>query len=134
MAKKSTGTNTPATASKIFGDVQGEQFGGTSNYAKFEPGEVVHGFIHVDVEKDVELAKGNKPIDLHRAIDPRSGEKTRMPAPAIFNLNAKEANLKAGDEYSVARLPDTIKKNGSKAQGQGKAMANYALMVTKRAK
>jgi len=125
MAKKSTGEKKVS----LFGDVKGEKFGGGNNYLKLEPGEVVHGFVHIRVEPKVDLGGGNDPVDLHVALDPRTGEEIRMPASAVFRKNAELAKLNAGDVYSVARGPDAVKKKG---KGKGKEMSVFEILVTKR--
>lgn len=132
MAKKSTN---PAVESTVAGNnpfagMEGEQFGGQNNYLQMEVGTRVDGFKHVKIEKDVILEKGNRPVDLHIAIHPDTGLEIRMPAAAVFRINMEKADLKAGDEYSVARLSDAIKKS---PPNKGKKMDVYALLVTKRA-
>ncbi len=125
MAKKLTGPK----VSNPFGDVKGEKFGGGNNYLQLQPGEVVHGFSHIRVEEKVDLGGGNDPVDLHVAIDPRTGEEIRMPAAAIFRTNAGKAKLNAGDVYSVAYTGKVPKKKG---KGKGKDMDVWEILVTKR--
>lgn len=129
MAKKSTNPN--QKLANPFGKEKGEQFGGKSNYLQMMPGEVVSGFVHIRIDPKVELDKANDPVDLHVALDPRTGEEIRMPASAVFRKNIDTAKLKAGDVYSVARLEDAIKKGG---KGKNKPMAVYSILVTKRLK
>lgn len=113
-------------------ELGGEQFGGKAGYLQLQVGEVAGPLVHVKIEKGVKLTEESKPLDLH--VAERDGEEIRMPASAIFRRNAEEADLKAGDEYHVARLENAIKTTGSKAQGKGKEMEVYAITVTKRAK
>ncbi len=127
MAKKSTSKNAPIK--NPFGDIKGEKFGGGSNHLKIEPGEVIHGFVHIRIDPKVQLDKTSEPIDLHVAIDPRTKEEIRMPASAVFRKNIELAKLNAGDVYSVARDNDTPKKAG---KGKGNMMSVYQLLVTKR--
>lgn len=127
MAKKST-DNDQKKASP-FGDIKGEKFGGGNNYLQLKPGEVVHGLIHIKVEDKVDLGGGNDPVDLHVALDPRTGEEIRMPAAAIFRKNAEKAKLNSGDVYSVAFTGIADKKKG---KGKGKPMDVWEILVTKR--
>lgn len=129
MAKVSTNS----TSQKVnpFGDLKGEKFGGGSNYLQLQENEIVNGLVHVKVEKNVELDKSNAPVDLHVAIHPDSGEEIRMPASAVFRINAEKAGLKTGDVYSVARLADTLKKSG---KGKNRPMQVYSILVTGRKK
>lgn len=128
--KMKTSTNkNKKSAANPFGDVKGEQFGGQANYLQMNEGEVIHGFAFVKIEKNVELAKGNKPVDIAVAVHPETKEEMRMPAAAVFTKNIEAAKLKAGSVFSVARLKDSIKKSNP---GKGKPMAVYSLLVTKR--
>jgi len=122
-------TNPKANKGGIFGDVQGEKFGGSANYLQMQENEVIHGMVHIRVDPKVELDKANDPVDLHVAMHPETGEEIRMPASAVFRINAEKAKLKAGDVYSIARLPSVKKKNG---KGKGKPMDVYSILVTKR--
>ena len=125
MAKKSTGEKKVS----LFGDVKGEKFGGGNNYLQLAEGEVVHGLTHIRIDPKVDLGGGNDPVDLHVALDPRTGEEIRMPASAVFRKNAETAKLNPGDVYSVARAKDAIKKKG---KGKGKEMQVWEILVTKR--
>lgn len=127
--KKSTNPNAPKVGANPFAGLDGEQFGGQSNYLQLKEGERLDGFVHVKIEKDVVLEKGNKPIDIPVATHPETDEDIRMPAAAIFRSNYEKANMKPGDVFSIARLTDAIKKS---APNRGKQMEVYALLVTKR--
>lgn len=128
MAKKSTGTKV-IPAGNPFAGLSGEQFGGQSNYLQMKPGEMLAGFIHVKIEKDVKLTNTSDAIDIPVAIHPETKEEIRMPASKVFRINVEKAGIKAGDEYAVARLPDTTKKTG---KGKGNRMDVYSILVTKR--
>jgi hypothetical protein len=133
MAKKFTDKNRePSKAlpgANPFGDTKGEKFGGGATYLQMEENTVQHGFVYTKLEKDVELSKGVKPTDISSAIHPEIHEEIRLPASAVFQKLVEQAKLSAGDVFSIARLPDAIKKTNP---GKGKAMSVYSILVTKR--
>lgn len=134
QAQATTGTSNALNRLKELAGENAEQFGGGSNYLQMEVDSVRGPFIHVRIDRDVKLTEDSKkPVDLHVATD-ENGEEIRMPAAAIFRGNAEDAELKTGDSYYVARLPDTTKKTGSKLEGKGNTMEVYVISVTKRAK
>jgi len=111
--------------------ISGEIYGGESNYLKLDVGQAGGPFAFVRIDKDVKLTEDSKPINIPVALT-IDGKEIRMPASAIFRSNFEEAEANVDEVFFVMRLPDAIKKTGSKAQGMGKPMEVYAIKFPNR--
>lgn len=113
--------------------ISGETYGGGSNYLKLEVGQADGPFAFLRTDEDVKLSEDSKPIDIPVALNVE-GKEIRMPAAQIFRSNFEEAEVNPGEVFFVLRMPDTVKKTGSKAQGAGKPMEVYSIKFPNRSR
>jgi hypothetical protein len=107
-------------------DIAGETYGGSSNYLKLEVGQADGPFAFVRIDEGIRLTEESQPIDIPVAVR-GDGKEIRMPASAVFRKNFEEAEVEEGEVFFVMRMPDAIKKTGTKAQGKGITMEVYSI-------
>lgn len=104
----------------------GEVFGGTG-YLQLQVGQAAGPFTYVKAKTE-SVNEEFEDCVVHYATDP-NGKEIRMPVQASFQYQAKDAGLKAGVKFAVARWPD---QTGKKGRAKGKVLAIYRVKVLAR--